>query len=811
MLRGKLPDADPRVVERLPTRGEYFIIRGYWGEFDLMLVAEPLGLSPVTEERSRPPHIERRSEEDARKLLKRWSHRWATSELDLDRVPRSAIRVPFSHGSIVVAHRYIDAFSQRDVNLVTAFAEAMSLGFSRFSDFRRLEQQNRALDIERAVANVQSAVQGMAGSADIVRVITLLSNELDTLGIDSVSCAISLEDTQRGAMTSYATLPHKPPYKFDMKSVDVAFVSESAAKLDSEATPVVITGVPEAGDKVVTRVSMPLDVYYERQVQVDETTIISRSEEELEKFMRSLARTWNMALPVAEFRLRSSIRAPFAGGVIAVSHNQADKYEPSDAEILTRFAKAFSLGYARYQDFRRLEEQNRELKNERAVEAVQNAVQAMKSSADIVKVMALFTSQLEKVGLDFSASVISLIDETEGKVRSYNMTGADTTAALQRGSHIILPFGEGTIARLEQEEGPITITDVPGATGRAINFVTIMTNEYYTRQPRTLETMLVSRTEAEVAKINSQYEKLYKVKPWPKELTLRSSVRAPFNGGAIAISHWEAKHFSDRDAQILGRFAEAFSLGYTRHRDFLQLEEQNRILDATNRLKSEFLANMSHEIRTPMNAVINFSALILDGTYGEISEDLRDAVEEIDRNGEALLTLINDILDLAKIEAGAMRLSTSPCVPGHCIDSAISTLHYQADEKGLELSHDVAETIPEIQADERRLTQHVLVNLIKNAIKFTPEGSITVGAKRDNGAILFWVADTGMGIPEDERDNIFESFRQVDGSLTREVEGSGLGLTIARKFVEMHGGRIWVESEMGSGSTFYFTIPAEGA
>ena len=184
MLRGKLPDADPRVVERLPTRGGYFIIRGYWGEFDLMLGAEPLGLSPVTEERSRPPHIERRSEEDARKLLKRWSHRWATSELDLDRVPRSAIRVPFSHGSIVVAHRYIDAFSQRDVNLVTAFAEAMSLGFSRFSDFRRLEQQNRALDIERAVANVQSAVQGMAGSADIVRVITLLSNELDTLGID---------------------------------------------------------------------------------------------------------------------------------------------------------------------------------------------------------------------------------------------------------------------------------------------------------------------------------------------------------------------------------------------------------------------------------------------------------------------------------------------------------------------------------------------------------------------------------------------------------------------------------------------------
>jgi len=813
MMGAKLPDADPEVVERLPKLDEYFIVRGFWGEFDLMFGAEPPGLSPVTEERSRPPRVERRSDEDLRQIRKRWRHRWGIGDLDLDRVPRAAIRVPFSHGSIVVAHRSIDSFSQRDVDLVAAFAEAMSLGFSRFDDFRRLEKQNRDLDIERAVVKVQSAVQGMAGSGDIVRVISLLSNELETLGIDSISCAISLEDTQRGTITSYATLPDTTPGTFAMKSIDVALVSDSAGKLDSEGTPVFVTGVPEAGDKLVTRVSMPFGEYYERHVHVDETTIVSRSEEEVEKFRRSLARTWKMPMPEGrnELSLRSSIRAPFTGGVIAVSHYQAHKYDELDAEILTRFAKAFSLGYARYQDFRRLEEQNRELEIERAVEAVQNAVQAMKSSADIVKVMALFTPQLEKVGLDFGASVISLIDEREGKVRSYNMTGAETAAALQRGSSTILPFGEGTIARLEQEEGPITIIDVPGAPGRVINFVTIPTNDYYSRQPRTLETMIVSRTDKEVFKLVSQWEKLYNVKPWPEEMTFRSSVRAPFNGGAIVVSHWEENHFSERDAQILGRFAEAFSLGYTRHRDFLRLEEQNRILDTTNRLKSEFLANMSHEIRTPMNAIINFSALILDGTYGEISEDLRDAVEEIDQNGEALLALINDILDLAKIEAGAMRLSTSPCVPGHCIDSAISTLHYQADEKGLELTHDVAETIPEIEADERRLTQHVLVNLIKNAIKFTPEGSIKVGAKRENGAILFWVADTGMGIPEDERDNIFESFRQVDGSLTREAEGSGLGLTIARKFVEMHGGRIWVESEMGSGSTFYFTIPVEGA
>ena len=173
-----------------------------------------------------------------------------------------------------------------------------------------------------------------------------------------------------------------------------------------------VTGVPEAGKKIVARVSVPFDVYYERQMRVDETTIVSRSGEELEKFTRSLARTWKMRMPMGreQLSLRSSIRAPFEGGVISVSHTRADAFDELDAEILTRFAKAFSLGYARYQDFRRLEEQNRELEIERAVEAVQNAVQAMKSSADLVKVMALFTSQLEKAGLDFSTCVRSLLD-----------------------------------------------------------------------------------------------------------------------------------------------------------------------------------------------------------------------------------------------------------------------------------------------------------------------------------------------------------------------------------------------------------------
>ena len=154
-----------------------------------------------------------------------------------------------------------------------------------------------------------------------------------------------------------------------------------------------------------------------------------------------------------------------------------------------------------------------------------------------------------------------------------------------------------------------------------------------------------------------------------------------------------------------------------------------------------------------------------------------------------------------------MRIQLEECSPEECIDTAIAALDYKAREKGLEVIREVEGELGVMMADQRRITQHVLQNILKNAIKFTAEGEIRVGARRDRESILFWVADTGIGIPKREQDTVFESFRQVDGSVTREAEGTGLGLTIARKFVEMHGGRIWVESEPGRGAHFQFTIP----
>jgi two-component system sensor histidine kinase ChiS len=272
---------------------------------------------------------------------------------------------------------------------------------------------------------------------------------------------------------------------------------------------------------------------------------------------------------------------------------------------------------------------------------------------------------------------------------------------------------------------------------------------------------------------------------------------------AIGLVGWQAARVVRRDARLRATNR--------------QLEENARALEKAHQevlrasqAKSAFLANMSHELRTPMNAIINFSSLIRDGAYGEITPDLRDAVEEIDRNGDNLLSLINDVLDLSKIEAGAMTLEMGECSPAACVETAVASQQHRALAKGLDLTPETNGDLPVIRADERRLTQQVLVNLVDNAIKFTEHGSIRVGAEAHNGDVHFWVADTGKGIGPEERERVFQPFFQVDDTITRSHGGTGLGLAIVRRFIELHGGRIWLDSEPGRGSTFHFEIPRNG-
>lgn len=752
-----------------------------------------------------------RTEEELETIVPQWERIWQASPWPEEGYFRSSLRAPFQGGIIALNDCREGHFSQEDARILERFAEAFSLGYARYLDFRSLEKRNRELQIGRAVARIQTVVQAMNSSADFVRVILSLGREFSELGLEFVTCAINVFDEQEHGIKTFITGAEKfsetmpAPHRF------ILFGPDAMERLEQERGPLTISDIPGGEGRIVSYVSLDPEDYHGRYPRTDETAIISRTEAEVKQMVPQWERIWKTFPWPKMGYLRSSVRSPFKGGVIALNHSRPGHFSQEDARILERFAEAFSLGYARHLDFRSLEKRNRELRVDEAVGRVQNAVAAMRTSADIVRIITLITQELEALGLEFLFCSISVLDEKRGKVRSFTTPQPEIARFHPEYSSRksdLSPFGPDTIDRIEREEDLAWVSRIPGAEDRVASVVTIDAEEYRRRYPHE-ETIIRSRTEEEVRSVTIVYEKQYRIHPWPEEWVARSFLRCPFEGGAIALVHADRQHFTEDHARVLEQFAEAFSLGYARFQDFRRLEQQNRALEAANRLKSEFLANMSHEIRTPMNAVINFSSLILDGCYGEITPELRDAVEEIDQNGVALLSLINDILDLAKIEAGAMELRMTECEPEALLQTALSGVEYEAEEKGLALRTEVEEDLPTLEVDERRLTQHVLVNLVENAIKFTTEGEIRVGARRDDDGIQFWVADTGIGISIEEQENIFESFRQVDGSLSRVAQGSGLGLTIARKFVEMHGGRIWVESELGKGAMFRFTIPVQ--
>jgi signal transduction histidine kinase len=238
----------------------------------------------------------------------------------------------------------------------------------------------------------------------------------------------------------------------------------------------------------------------------------------------------------------------------------------------------------------------------------------------------------------------------------------------------------------------------------------------------------------------------------------------------------------------------------------VELQEANRQLAEASRHKSQFLANMSHELRTPLNAIIGYTELIIDGIYGEVPERIRDVLERVQNSGRHLLGLINDILDLSKIEAGQLTLSVNDYSMHDVVMAVFSAMEPLAAEKGLALRVEIPADLPVGRGDERRITQ-VLLNLVGNAVKFTDTGEDAVRARISADVVVVSVSDTGPGIAEADHQKIFEEFLHADGSSTRKKGGAGLGLSIAKRIVELHGGRMWVESGPEKGSIFSFTLP----
>jgi len=275
--------------------------------------------------------------------------------------------------------------------------------------------------------------------------------------------------------------------------------------------------------------------------------------------------------------------------------------------------------------------------------------------------------------------------------------------------------------------------------------------------------------------------------------------------GALVVRRKEPGEFSAEVIGVLETFAGQSALAVQNAHLFREIAEKSREVEVASRHKSEFLASMSHELRTPLNAVIGFSDVLLEGMFGELNEKQRDYLEDIRDSGRHLLELLNEILDLSKIEAGRMRLEPGPFPLSIALEDGLRMVRDRASQHSIALSVDVGTGVGTLIADELKIKQ-VVLNLLTNAVKFTPDGgSVGIKAQRLNGEVEVTVTDSGVGIPAEDQSRIFESFEQ--GKREAKEEGTGLGLTLSRKIVELHGGQIWVKSEPGKGSVFGFTIP----
>ena len=463
------------------------------------------------------------------------------------------------------------------------------------------------------------------------------------------------------------------------------------------------------------------------------------------------------------------LRAGDLLGVINIYRFEVRPFSESQIALLQTFADQAVIAIENVRLFKELEARTAELT--RSVEeltALGEVSQALSSTLDIETVLDTIVSRASQLVGDAGCSIYEYDEATEHfELRATHHYDADFVEALRAAP---LRKGEGVMGRAAEMREPIQIPDItqPGA--------------YQSSVRDTL--------------IRFGYRALLSVPLLREDQII----------GSLSFNRKAPGEFPSEVVDVLKTFATQSALAIQNARLFREIADKSRQLETASRHKSEFLANMSHELRTPLNAILGFSEVLAQGMFGEINEKQSEYLHDILESGRHLLSLINDILDLSKIEAGRMELEATDFDLPQAIQNALTLVRERALRRGIALHHVIDARVADIRADERKVKQ-VLLNLLSNAIKFTPEGGrIAVRAAPADGLVEVSVADTGIGIAPGDQETVFEEFRQV-GTADRKAEGTGLGLALSRKFIELHGGRIRVTSQVGVGSTFTFTLP----
>ena len=485
----------------------------------------------------------------------------------------------------------------------------------------------------------------------------------------------------------------------------------------------------------------------------------------LDETLRGLARTrgWRSVLAAPLLRDGHPI------GAITVTRAEAGPFSAAEIELLQTFADQAVIAVENARLLGELQARTTELtRSVDQLTALGEVGRAVSSTLNLEIVLSTIVSRAVQLsGLD-GGVVFEYDDRTEEFVQRAATESGGTLAEVRRATRI--RKGEGVVGRTAIILEPVQVPDitVPG-----------------TYESRLRENLVESGVRAILAV---------------------PMVREGHLIGCLGVTRNQPGDFPAETIELLRTFATQSALAIQNARLFHEIEDKSRQLEAASQHKSEFLANMSHELRTPLNAIIGFSEVLGERMFGGLNEKQDEYLKDIHASGQHLLSLINDILDLSKIEAGRMELELGDVDLPATLHNALTLVRERAGRHGIALNLSVDERLEQIRADERKVRQ-VVLNLLSNAIKFTPEGGrIDVRAMPVDGMVEVSVTDTGVGIAPEDQEAIFEEFRQV-GTAAKKVEGTGLGLALSRKFVELHGGRIWVKSQMGQGSTFTFTLP----
>jgi GAF domain-containing protein len=465
------------------------------------------------------------------------------------------------------------------------------------------------------------------------------------------------------------------------------------------------------------------------------------------------------------------MREGVAIGAIGIRRTEVNPFTDKQIALLKTFADQAVIAIENVRLFQELQQRTRELlESVEEMKALSEVGQAVSSTLDLETVLETIVARA--VGLSGTdCGVIYEYDESaqEFNLRASHNMEAEAVEALRA-------------ARIRAGEG---------ATGQAaINRAPVQIPDTFDQQERSTS----------------------RLRPLLNRLGYRSLLTVPILReqqimGGLTVWRRKVGEFEPEVVNLLQTFATQSALAIQNARLFREIEDKSKQIEAANRHKSEFLANMSHELRTPLNAIIGFSEVLGERLFGELNEKQAEYTEDILSSGRHLLSLINEILDLSKVEAGRMELELATFDLPLAIDNARTFVRERATTHGITVDVKVDERLGEFLGDERKIKQ-ILLNLLSNAVKFTPEGGrIGINAVQSNGLVEISVTDTGIGIAREDQAKVFEEFRQVGSDYAHKVEGTGLGLTLAKKFVELHGGRIWVESELGKGSTFVFTLP----